>query len=128
MKNNNLDGKMNDNGERITFGKNTAQREPATGKGRPDLITPFALTRIAKWYELGANKYGDRNYEKGMPFSRYTASMFRHIIAWMKGDETEDHLSAISWNAFAIMHHQELDELQWDDMPHYLSNKEIDNE
>jgi len=125
--NNSLDGKMQDGGDRITFGKNAAQREPATGKGRPDLITPFALTRIAKWYELGANKYGDRNYEKGMPFSRYTASMFRHVIAWMKGDETEDHLSAISWNAFAIMHHQELNELNWDDMPHYLSKKEDTN-
>ena len=120
----NLDGKMNDCGERINFGENAAQREPATGKGRPDLITPFGLTRISKWYELGANKYGDRNYEKGMPFSRYTASMFRHVVAWMKGDESEDHLSAIAWNAFAIMHHQELGELNWDDMPHYLSKKE----
>ena len=126
INNNPLEGKMQDGGDRITFGENTAQREPATGKGRPDLITPFALTRIAKWYELGANKYGDRNYEKGMPFSRYTASMFRHVIAWMKGDETEDHLSAISWNAFAIMHHQELGELNWDDMPHYLSKNEDD--
>jgi hypothetical protein len=115
-----LDGKMNDGGERIAFGENTAMREPATGKGRPGLISPFALTRVAKWYELGANKYADRNWEKGMPFSRYTDSMFRHLIAWEKGDETEDHLSAIIWNAMAIIHHQERKELKWDDMPHYL--------
>jgi len=125
--NNSLEGKMQDGGDRITFGENAAQREPATGKGRPDLITPFALTRIAKWYELGANKYGDRNWEKGMPFSRYTASLERHVIAWKKGDESEDHLSAIAWNAFSIMHHQELNELNWDDMPHYLSKKEDTN-
>lgn len=125
----NLDGKMNDGGERISFGENAAQREPDKGKGRPALITPFALTRLSKWYALGAEKYGDRNYEKGMPFSRYTDSMFRHVIAWMKGDESEDHLSAIAWNSFAIMHHQELGELQWDDMPHYLrENKEENNE
>ena len=124
-----LDGKMNDSGERITFGENAAQREPTLGKGRPDLITPFGLTRLSKWYELGALKYGDRNYEKGMPFSRYTASMFRHVIGWIKGDESEDHLSAIAWNAFAIMHHQELGELKWDDMPHYLKEKsEVINE
>lgn len=128
----NLDGKMNDGGQRTTYGENSAQREPATGKGRPDLISPFALTRISKWYELGSKKYGDRNWEKGMPFSRYTAAMFRHVIAWMKGDESEDHLSAIAWNAIGIIHHQELNELQWDDMPHYLNkkseSKEIINE
>lgn len=61
-----------------------------------------------------------------MYFSRYTASMFRHVIAWMMGKEDEDHLSAVAWNAFAIMHHQELDEIQWDDMPHYLSKKDGD--
>jgi len=119
-----LDGKINDGGERITYGENAAVREPDTDKGRTDLISPFALTRLSKWYSLGAKKYTDRNWEKGMPFSRYTASMFRHVIAWMKGDESEDHLAAIAWNAFAIMHHQELNELNWDDMPHYLSKKD----
>ena len=124
-----LDGKMNDSGQRINFGENAAQREPTTGKGRPDLITPFGLTRLSKWYELGANKYGDRNWEKGMPFSRYTASMFRHVIAWMKGDKSEDHLSAIAWNSLAIIHHQELNEMKWDDMEDYSSrlNKEVIN-
>ena len=119
-----LTGKINDDGERITYGENAAVREPSTGKGRPDLISPFALTRLSKWYELGSMKYADRNWEKGMNFSRYTASMFRHVIAWMKGDESEDHLAAIAWNAFAIMHHQEREELSWDDMPHYLSSKD----
>jgi len=119
-----LNGKMNDNGQRINYGENAAQREPDTGKGRPDLITPFAITRLSKWYELGSNKYGDRNWEKGMPFSRYIASLERHVIAFKKGDESEDHLSAIAWNAFAIMHHQELGEIEWDDMPHYLGKVE----
>jgi len=125
-----LEGKMNDSGQRINFGENAAQREPTIGKGRPDLITPFGLTRLSKWYELGANKYGDRNWEKGMPFSRYTASMFRHVIAWMKGDKSEDHLSAIAWNSLVIIHHQELNEMQWDDMEDYSSrlNKEVVNE
>ena len=120
-----LEGKMNDGGQRIRYGENAAQREPATGKGRPSLITPFGTDRLSKWYELGANKYGDRNWEKGMPFSRYTDAIERHTIAWKKGDESEDHLAAIAWNAFAIMHHQELKELQWDDMAHYLSKESI---
>ena len=114
-----LDGKMTDSGERTTYAEGSAQREPAIGKGRPDLITPYGLSRLSKWYELGANKYGDRNWENGMPYSRYTAAMFRHLLAFMKGDRSEDHLSAIAWNALAIMHHQELGETQWDDLPHY---------
>lgn len=118
-----LDGKMVDGGERTTFGDNSALREPSVGKGRPELISPFALTRISKWYELGAQKYADRNWEKGMPYSRYTGSMFRHLIAWMKGDKSEDHLAAIAWNAMAIMHHQERNEIQWDDMPKYEDGK-----
>jgi hypothetical protein len=121
-----LNDKLVDSGARITYGENAAQREPSDGKGRPDLISAFALTRLAKHYENGSRKYADRNWEKGMNFSRYTASMFRHLIAWMKGDESEDHLAAIAWNSFAIMHHQELGETQWDDMPHYLTNKKGD--
>jgi len=84
---------------------------------------PFALIGLVKWYELGALKYSERNWEKGMKFSRYTASMFRHVLKWMMGDESEDHLAAIMWNAAAIIHHQELGETQFDDMPHYLSKK-----
>lgn len=119
-----LEGKINDSGERTNYGENAAIREVSIGKGRPDLITPYGLTRLSKWYELGAMKYADRNWEKGMPFSRYTASMFRHLIAWMKGDVSEDHLAACAWNAMAIMHHQELGESdKWDDMPHYLRGK-----
>lgn len=117
-----MDYNMDDNGTRELQVRDGAIRENQTGKGRPDLITPFALTRLAKHYENGAKKYGDRNYEKGMNYSRYTASMFRHLIAWMKGDESEDHLSALAWNAFSIMHHQELGQDYLDDMPHYLSD------
>jgi len=48
------------------------------------------------------------------------------------GMEDEDHLAAACWNIIAIMHHQELGELHFDDMPHYLcprpltDNKEIE--
>lgn len=112
-----LDGKMTDSGERVVYKEGSAQREPATGKGRPDLISPFATLRLAKWYELGSAKYGEYNWTKGMPFSRYLAALERHVIALKMGKMDEDHLSAIAWNAFAIMHHQELNEFEWDDLP-----------
>lgn len=111
-------GKMEDSREKTNFGDNTAQRDITTGKGRPDLISPFALERLGIWCELGAIKYGDRNWEKGMPYSRMTASMTRHLLAWMMGKEDEDHLSAIMWNAMGLIHYQEtMPDLN--DMPKY---------
>jgi hypothetical protein len=38
---------------------------------------------------------------KGMPLSRLFDSTMRHLLAVSEGDETEDHLGAILWNASA---------------------------
>lgn len=48
---------INDGGKREQYGENGAMREPSTGKGRYDLISPFMLEELAKWLELGAKKY-----------------------------------------------------------------------
>ena len=116
---------IDDSGKRINYGEGAAIREPSDGKGRYDLITPFGLMRLAKWYELGSKKYADRNWEKGMPFSRYIDSAKRHIDKFVMGMEDEDHLSAAVWNLMAIMHHQELEQLNFDDMPHYLNKRKV---
>ena|SRR3990167_762556 len=94
---------MNDSGKREEF-KSGATREPATGKGRYDLISPEGLRRIAIWYEKGSEKYAPRNWEKGLPWSRCFSSMIRHAFAWMAGQTDEDHLAAVAWNAIALMH------------------------
>lgn len=120
----NIENKIDDKGERISYGENMAVREPTSGKGRYDLITPFGIRRLAVWYELGSKKYADRNWEKGMPFSRYVDSAKRHIDKFIMGMEDEDHLSAAVWNLLSIVHHQELGEIHLDDMPHYLSKRE----
>lgn len=117
--------KITDGGERISYGEGMAIREPTTGKGRYDLISPFATRRLAEWYELGSEKYAPRNWERGMPFSRYIDSAKRHIDKFIMGMNDEDHLAAAAWNIFAIMHHQELNELHLDDMPHYLDKEEV---
>ena len=118
-----LSNKINDGGERISYGEKMAIREPSIGKGRFDLVTPFGLERLAKWYELGSKKYADRNWEKGMPISRYVDSAMRHLVKFIMGKDDEDHLAACAWNIFAIMHHQELGETHLDDMPHYYSEE-----
>lgn len=116
--------KMTDSGERISFGDGKSIREPTSGKGRYDLISPFALDRWAKWMELGCAKYSDRNWELGgAPFSRYVDSAKRHLNKFLMGMTDEDHLSGVLYNIGAIMHFQELGKVEDDDLPHYLSEK-----
>lgn len=113
-----------DGGKRMSYGEGLAEREPTDGKGRYDLITPFGIRRLAIWYELGAKKYADRNWEKGMPFSRYIDAAKRHLDKYIMGMTDEDHLAAAAWNILSIMHHEELGQMEFDDMPHYLTRKE----
>lgn len=123
---NDLSG-IDDGGDRISYGENMAVREPSEGKGRFDLISPFALARLARWYELGAKKYSDRNWERGIPFSRYLDSAMRHLNKFLMGATDEDHLAAAAWNVMAIMHHQERGEdisLGLNDLPEYINEME----
>lgn len=114
-----IKGKIEDGGKRISYGEGMAIREPSTGKGRYDLVSPFAIRRLAKWMELGAEKYSAHNWENGMPFSRYVDSAKRHLDKFIMGMQDEDHLAAVAFNIFAIMHHQELEQNELDDLPKY---------
>ena len=112
---------LKDSGEREKFDSGMV-RDTRVGKGRYDLMSPFALERIARIYEKGSIKYDDRNWEKGSPFSRTLDSAFRHVVQYMMGMEDEDHLAQAAWNLFAIMHLEQT-KPELDDMPHYLENK-----
>lgn len=101
-----------------------ATKEAPTGKGRFDLIPPSALQRLARRYEFGSAKYGDRNWEKGLPLSRLIDSCFRHLVCYLRGDTSEDHLAAVAWNVFALMEFEdrianETIDPQIDDLPRY---------
>lgn len=123
-----LGGIVDDGQVRDTYndGKG-AVRERAEGKGRYDLLPVFATRRLARWYELGAGKYGDRNWEKGIPFSRCIDSCKRHIDKFIMGMHDEDHLAAAVWNLMAIMDYQERGMgSSYDDLPHYMDKKETE--
>jgi hypothetical protein len=96
-----------------------AVRDTQDDKPRPDLVSPFALERLAYVYSRGAQRYGDRNWEKGIPYSRYLASAERHLMQFKKGDVDEDHLAQTVWNLMAILHHQEAGPAGLDDLPNY---------
>lgn len=107
--------KVKDSGKREEFNTG-ARRDTQEGKPRFDLVPPLALLRVAQHYANGAVKYGDRNWEKGIPMSRTLASLMRHIEAWRRGEDDEDHLAAVVFNAMALMHFEEV-RPELDDVP-----------
>lgn len=94
---------VTDSGEREEF-QTGSVRDTRSGKGRYDLLPPIAIRRLAQHYENGARKYGERNWEKGQPLSRYADSALRHIYSWLEEKDEEDHLAAAAWNLLSIIH------------------------
>lgn len=58
-------------------------------KVRLDLIPVTPLLAIGKVLTYGAKKYSERNWEKGLAWSRCYAAALRHLFAWWSG-ETND--------------------------------------
>lgn len=61
-----------------------------------DLYT--AILEVSKQYEEGANKYSERNWEKGIPLHCFIDSGVRHYLKWRRGDNDEPHDRAFLWN------------------------------
>jgi hypothetical protein len=101
----NTEQKLDDSGLRDQF-ETGAVREVANGRGRYDLISVPAMYRVAMHYENGAAKYSERNWEKGIPISNCINSLYRHLLKYIDGETSEDHMAAIAWNVFAIMHYE----------------------
>ena len=95
--------KIKDSGKRQEFATGSV-RDTREGKGRFDLLSPFVEERLAKWYELGATKYGDWNWHKGQPFSRFMDSAKRHRNKYEQRLMDEDHLIAWLWNVNSLVH------------------------
>jgi len=99
--------------------KSGASRSDPTGKGRFDLISPYALERLALHYEAGAKLHGDRNWEKGIPFSRLIDSAERHLNKFKQRKADEDNLAAAMWQLCGLMHFQAVGPRSLDDRPRY---------
>lgn len=95
-----------DSGKREEFDTGSV-RDTREGKGRFDLLPPGPIIRLAGVYERGAAKYGDHNWQKGQPSSRYVDSALRHLFMYINGARDEDHLAQAAWNLFAIMWNEE---------------------
>lgn len=80
-----------------------AIRQETSGRGLPSLLPFDALIELSKLFEAGAHKYAPRNWEKGIPLSRYIDSQFRHTSKIMEGDLSEPHVTQNAWNAVCLL-------------------------
>lgn len=94
--------KPKDSGVRENFSTGS-RRDTRKGKGRFDLLPARAIQLIAIHFENGAEKYGDRNWEKGQPLSRYLDSALRHLFKHQQGLRDEPHLIAAAWNLLCMI-------------------------
>lgn len=53
---------------------------------------------VAKHFEEGAKKYGESNWQLGIPVHCYINSAVRHYLKWLRGDTDEHHNRAFVWN------------------------------
>ena len=60
--------------------------------------TATLLLEVAKHFEEGAKKYGENNWQKGLPVNCYIDSAVRHYLKWLRGDNDEPHDRAFVWN------------------------------
>lgn len=60
-----------------------------TMKPRMELLPPDALIEIAKVFTMGAEKYADRNWERGMDWGRIYAATMRHLSAFWAGEDID---------------------------------------
>ena len=88
--------------------------DPTTGgqKGRKqerfDLLPPGPLEQIARHYGIGAEKYEDRNWEKGYDWSLSYGALQRHLWAWWAGEDDDPengspHLAAAAFHVLALL-------------------------
>lgn len=64
----------------------------------PLVLLANALIEVSKQFEDGAVKYGERNWEKGIPLHSFIDSAIRHLLKHICGWRDEPHLRACLWN------------------------------
>lgn len=110
-----------DSGARREFSSG-AVRDTADTKPRFDLLPYFGMSLPGHQMRRGLQKYGERNWEKGMPLSVFFRSAVDHLFKFIAGFDDEPHLDAALWNLMCLAEGQErirrgLWPAEYDDLP-----------
>ena len=85
------------------------------------------MQEYAKTLHEGAIKYGERNWEKGLPKENLINHAIHHLIAFVCGDKTENHLGHLIWNVLTLIHFEELRKLNLKAETNEQTNNETDD-
>ncbi len=90
-----------------------------------DLVSPYAIEKIAQVMTYGKKKYGANNWRAGITFDRLLAAVLRHINAYRKGQtlDPETGLSHLAHAACGLSMLLEFEETRPD-----LDNRYFQNE
>ena len=79
-----------------------------------ETISWTAFKRYAQYMTGKKKKYGAGNFKKGIPIDSYEQSLVRHLQKYLANkyeqgtvEKEEDHLSAMLFNIFGIIHEEE---------------------
>jgi hypothetical protein len=90
-------------GETVRFTTGAVRSSDAEAT-RYDLVSPIGLEAVARACAEGAAKYGDYNWEAGMPVNDLLNHALRHVYRYLAGDRSEDHLGHAAWGMLAAIH------------------------
>jgi hypothetical protein len=87
--------------------------DPLTGgeKGQKEArlggADPMALSELAKVYGMGEQKYARYNYLRGYPWSLSVDALYRHLLAFLGGEEYDPesgllHTAHVAWHALTL--------------------------
>lgn len=81
-----------------------------------ETISWTAMKQYAQYMTGKKKKYGAGNFKKGIPVESYERSLVRHLQKYLENkyedgqiEKEEDHLSAMVFNIFGIMHENRRD-------------------
>ena len=68
---------------------------------------PHAMLELAVHFQDGARKYGERNWERGLPENCYIDSAVRHLLKYLDNMNDEPHDRAVLWNLICLWYTHE---------------------
>ena len=102
-------------------------------KLRMDLIPPAAITGLVKVLSMGAKKYGDYNWYRGVEYNRLYAACLRHLVAWWGREELDpesglSHIDHAMCNLAFLAQFIKNNRSELDNRPEYYEEVVIDQE
>lgn len=88
--------------------------DPVTGGQKGSKLARFALLpfdalwAVAEHFGRGAQKYEDRNWERGYKWSLSVDALLRHLASFINGEDIDPetgslHLTAVAWHALVLL-------------------------